>query len=87
MLTGDYETCKGGVLSIAIETLQQFTFAVAEHARDNVTDKDLASLNKEISDLQPARFHLEKSLVMALTLSPPSEDSNGRPLVIRGCFA
>ena len=70
VLTGEYETCTHNDLEVAVETLRRFTFAVAEHARDNVKEADLNSIVSEKSALRPARNFLEGSRVVTPNLRP-----------------
>ena len=70
VLTGEYEICSNNDLDCALQTLRRFTFAVAEHARDNVQDADLASIVSEKTVLKPARNLLLRSNVHTPALYP-----------------
>ena len=68
VLTDEYEICTPTDLQRAVETLRKFTFAVAEHARDNVKDEDLDSIVSERTTLLVARGFLKRSRVLTPTL-------------------
>ena len=73
LLTGDYDTCGGNELSLAVNTLRAFTFAVAQHAHENIADDDLKSISTERTILIPARELLRDSKVAAPIYQPPEE--------------
>ena len=73
VLTDEYEICSPTDLERAVETLRKFTFAVAEHARDNVKDADLDSIVSEKTTLLPARGFLKVSKVLTATLLPTGD--------------
>ena len=76
VLTGEYKICQQSELVCAIDTLRMFTFAVAEHVRENVSGEDLASIASEKNFLIHSRDQATlMNEVMAPTFRTPTGET------------